>query len=70
MVTQDLQNQMDGRIEAYLSQLPAAQEGRNNEEEAIASIVEQIKRDIYTAVRRHMDVNILGRREQDESDGR
>lgn len=67
MVTQDLQNQMDGRIDEYLGQLPAAQEGRNNDEEAITSIVEQIKRDIDTAVRRHMELNILGRRDKDES---
>lgn len=70
MVTQDLQNQMDGRIEEYLSQLPTTQEGRNNDDEAITSIVEQIKRDIDTAVGRHIELNILGRREQGEGDNR
>lgn len=70
MVTQDLQNQMDGRIEEYLGQLPTVQGRRNNEEEVCASIVGQIKRDIDTALKRHMELNILGRREQDEGIGR
>ncbi|MRN54484.1 spore germination protein GerPC [Paenibacillus monticola] len=56
MVTQDLEQQMDGRIEEYLSQLPVAQEGRDNIEEVCASIVAQIKRDIDTAVQRHMEL--------------
>ncbi|ULO10082.1 hypothetical protein H1230_15700 [Paenibacillus sp. 19GGS1-52] len=56
MVTQDLEQQMDGRIEEYLSQLPVVQENRDNIEEVCASIVSQIKRDIDTAVQRHMDL--------------
>ncbi|AIQ24294.1 spore germination protein GerPC [Paenibacillus sp. FSL R5-0475] len=67
MVTQDLLNQMDGRINEYVSQLPAAEEGRGYTEEESASIVEQIKRDIVTAVERHLEINITGRREPHES---
>jgi len=67
MVTQDLLNQMDGRINEYVSQLPAAGEGRGYTEEESASIVEQIKRDIVTAVERHLEINITGRREPHES---
>ncbi|WHY17028.1 spore germination protein GerPC [Paenibacillus sp. G2S3] len=68
MVTQDLLNQMDGRINEYVSQLPAAEEGRGYTEEESASIVEQIKRDIVMAVERHLEINITGRREPHESD--
>jgi spore germination protein PC len=68
MVTQDLLNQMDGRINEYVSQLPTAEEGRGYTEEESASIVEQIKRDIVTAVERHLEINITGRREPHESD--
>jgi spore germination protein PC len=67
MVTQDLLNQMDGRINEYVSQLPAAEEGRGYTDEESASIVEQIKRDIVTAVDRHLEINITGRREPHES---
>lgn len=67
MVTQDLLNQMDGRINEYVSQLPAAEEGRGYTDEESASIVEQIKRDIVTAVDRHLEINITGRRELHES---
>ncbi|OZQ69104.1 hypothetical protein CA600_04655 [Paenibacillus sp. VTT E-133280] len=67
MVTQDLLNQMDGRINEYVSQLPAAEEGRRYTEEESTSIVEQIKRDIVTAVERHLEINITGRREPHES---
>lgn len=56
MVTQDLEQQMDGRIEEYLSQLPVAREGRDNIEDVCASIIAQIKRDIDTAVQRHMEL--------------
>ncbi len=56
MVTQDLERQMDGRIEEYLIQLPVAQESRDNIEEVCASIIAQIKRDIDTAVQRHMEL--------------
>lgn len=68
MVTQDLLNQMDGRINEYVSQLPAAEEGRGYTEEESTSIVEQIKRDIVMAVERHLEINITGRREPHESD--
>ncbi|WP_313641260.1 spore germination protein GerPC [Paenibacillus sp.] len=68
MVTQDLLNQMDGRINEYVSQLPDAEEGRGYTEEECTSIVEQIKRDIVTAVERHLEINITGRREANESD--
>lgn len=67
MVTQDLLSQMDGRINEYVSQLPAAEEGRGYTDEDSASIVEQIKRDIVTAVERHLEINITGRREPHES---
>ncbi|MGE7616200.1 spore germination protein GerPC [Paenibacillus sp. FSL F4-0243] len=67
MVIQDLLNQMDGRINEYVSQLPTAEEGRGYTEEESASIVEQIKRDIVTAVERHLEINITGRREPHES---
>ncbi|MGF7047420.1 spore germination protein PC [Paenibacillus sp. DS2015] len=70
MVTQDLQQQMDGRINEYLAQLPTVQEERNNDDEISASIVEQMKRDIDTAVIRHMEWNISERRDQIESDSR
>ncbi|WP_340003446.1 spore germination protein GerPC [Paenibacillus sp. FSL K6-0276] len=67
MVTQDLLNQMDGRINEYVSQLPTGEDGRGYTEEESASIVEQIKRDIVTAVERHLEINITGRREPHES---
>lgn len=67
MVTQDLLNQMDGRINDYVSQLPTSEEGRGYTEEESASIVEQIKRDIVTAIERHLEINITGRREPHES---
>ncbi|MEK4880206.1 MULTISPECIES: spore germination protein GerPC [Paenibacillus] len=69
MVTQDLLNQMDGRINEYVSQLPATVEGRGYTDEECASIVEQIKRDIVTAVERHLEINITGRRETNEDNG-
>lgn len=69
MVTQDLLNQMDGRINEYVSQLPAAEEGRGYTEEECASIVEQIKRDIVMAVERHLEINITRRRETNEDNG-
>ncbi|WP_339314586.1 spore germination protein GerPC [Paenibacillus sp. FSL R10-2734] len=68
MVTQDLLNQMDGRINEYVSQLPTGEEGREYTEEESTAIVEQIKRDIVTAVERHLEINITGRREPHESD--
>jgi spore germination protein PC len=67
MVIQDLLNQMDGRINEYVSQLPTSEEGRGYTEEESASIVEQIKRDIVTAVEQHLEINITGRREPHES---
>jgi spore germination protein PC len=67
MVIQDLLNQMDGRINAYVSQLHTSVEGRGYTEEESASIVEQIKRDIVTAVEQHLEINITGRREPHES---
>lgn len=66
MVTQDLLNQMDGRINEYVSQLPTREEGREYTAEESASIVEQIKRDIVTAVERHLEINITGRRDSGE----
>lgn len=69
MVTQDLLNQMDGRINEYVSQLPAAEEGRGYTEEECASIVEQIKRDIVMAVERHLEINITRRRETNADNG-
>jgi spore germination protein PC len=68
MVTQDLQNQMEGRINEYLTQLPAAQDGPAHGEEIYGTIVEQIKRDIDTAVKQHLEWNIIGRRDSNESD--
>ncbi|MBY3621931.1 hypothetical protein HGO21_20625 [Acinetobacter sp. CUI P1] len=67
MVTQDLLNQMDGRINEYVSQLPTAEEGRGYTEEESSSIVEQIKRDIVKAIEQHLEINITGGREPHES---
>ncbi|WP_312149456.1 spore germination protein GerPC [Paenibacillus odorifer] len=69
MVTQDLLNQMDGRINEYVNQLPATEEGLGYTDEECASIVEQIKRDIVMAVERHLEINITGRRETNEDNG-
>jgi len=54
MVIQDLQNQLDRRIHEYLSQLPAVQS--QSDQEIYDSIVGQIKADIDTAIKQHVDL--------------
>ncbi|AOZ91027.1 spore germination protein GerPC [Paenibacillus crassostreae] len=58
MVTQDLQQQMDGRINEYLGQMPKLKERSETDEEVCNSIIKQIQVDIDIAVKRHMEFNI------------
>ncbi|WP_379127043.1 spore germination protein GerPC [Paenibacillus sp. sgz500958] len=60
MVTHDLSQQLGGRIDEYLSQLPVHVSERASDEIICASIVEQIKRDLDTAVKNHLEWSLEG----------
>lgn len=65
MVTQDLENQMEGRIKEYLKQLTTEEDAQLNEEQ-VSLITQQVQRDIDSAIKQYIELNITEGRESNE----
>lgn len=63
MIVQDIRNQLDNRIEIYLEQFHSDQKEPVNELAVQNTIIEQVKRDIETAVKQHIERSFSGKQD-------
>ena len=63
MIVQDIRNQLDNRIEIYLEQFHSDQKEPVNELAVQNTIIEQVKRDIETAVKQHIEWSFSGKQD-------